>query len=191
MGSLPAGFERLVREIVEPQVDWRTILRRFVEDSARNDYSWFPPNRRYIHMGLYLPSLKSEELPPIVFALDTSISVSKKDLSHFAAEITAILEDFRTSCTVIYCDTEVASVEVFGQDDLPLELHPKGGGGTDFRPPFAWVDEQRLSPSCFIYLTDMGCSRFPDTPPYPVLWAAVGCRGKEPKVPFGELVKIN
>ena len=195
-GELPAGLDRLVGEILSPKVDWRDVLRRFVDQTAKNDYTWSPPNRRYIHQGLYLPSVRSEELPPIVVAVDTSGSIGEKELDQFASELTAILEDYHTSCTVIYCDAAVAHVETHDYASLPLQLHPKGGGGTDFRPPFEWVkdefpyreDSGGGLPSCLIYLTDLECSSYPAEPPYPVLWAHLGKGGTKP--PFGEEVQL-
>ena len=141
-------------------------------------------------MGLYLPGLKSEELPPIVVAVDTSGSVRPSELAEFAAEITAILEEHpSTTCQVIYCDHKVTNVEEFTSDDLPLTLHPKGGGGTEFKPVFDWVAEHDIIPSCLIYLTDMQVSRFPDAPEYPVLWVRTDKRGI--KAPFGEEVDLK
>ena len=60
------------------------------------------------------------------------------------------------------------------RQDLPIVLCPKGGGGTDFRQVFQWVEQQGISPECLIYLTDLECSRFPEEPFYPVLWARIG-----------------
>ena len=63
-----------------------------------------------------------------------------------AAEISAILEDCRPEVVhVLYCDTAVADVETLSPDDLPLALKPEGGGGTDFRPPFDWVEQQGIA----------------------------------------------
>lgn len=190
MGSCPAGIARLVEELTQPKIDWREILRRFVEQSARSDYSWTPPNRRFIHKGLYLPSLHNEELGDIVIAMDTSGSIEDLQVAEFASELTAILEEFNATATVIHCDTEVAGVEIFTQDDLPLELHPQGGGGTDFRPPFDWIEENAPQPpAAMIYLTDLECSRFPNEPEYPVLWAHTDQGGETP--PFGEVIELT
>lgn len=188
-GELPGGLGRLVEEMLNPIIDWREILRRFVQTNAKNDYSWSPPNRRFVHLGLYLPSLRSEELGDVVIAVDTSGSISTHVISQFAAEISGILEEYDTTATVVYCDTKVTNVETFNKNDLPLELHPKGGGGTDFRPPFEWVDTHGLAPACLIYLTDLRCHTYPDAPGYPVLWAQLGSRGMSP--PFGEVVNVE
>ena len=188
MGELPGGIARMVGEILAPHVDWREVLRRFVDQAAKNDYTWTRPNRRYLHAGLYLPALYSEQLPPIVIAVDTSGSIDDEAISQFASEMTSILREYKTTCNVLYCDTEIAGVENFTSDDLPLKLNPQGGGGTDFRPPFAWVEKQGITPACLIYLTDMYCHQFPEPPAYPVLWAKTGEYGS---APFGEEVRIS
>src|SRR5262249_30746325 len=74
-GALPGGLARLVEEVLQPKVDWREVLREFVSCQARTDYSWNPPSRRFLQQGLYLPSLRSEELGAIVLAVDISGSI--------------------------------------------------------------------------------------------------------------------
>lgn len=191
IGDVPAGLARLVGELLSPKVDWKEVLRRFVDQAAKNDYTWTRPNRRYLNAGLYLPALYSETLPQIVIAVDTSGSIDDEQINQFAAEMTAILRDHKTTCNVLYCDTEVAGVETFASDDLPLKLHPQGGGGTDFRPPFAWVEKYGITPACLIYLTDMCCDRFPEQPDYPVLWAKTEESSWADRAPFGEEVLLN
>ncbi|KUG28599.1 hypothetical protein ASZ90_001524 [hydrocarbon metagenome] len=190
MGDLPAGLVRLVEEAIRPRLDWKHLLRRFIEQNAVSDYSWLPPNRRYVHLGLILPSLKNQELPEIVLAIDSSGSVSRPVLSLFCAELSAILADFDTRITVLFCDAEVRQALTLSRFDLPLQLHPEGGGGTDFRPAFAMVGELGLRPACLIYLTDLECDRFPARPDYPVLWAAYGPGGSQETPPFGEVVRV-
>jgi len=189
MGEMPGGLERLVGKMVKPKVNWREVLRRFIDQAAKNDYTWTRPNSRYLYSGLYLPALYSNELPPIVIAVDTSGSIDDDLIQQFATEMTAILQDHKTTCNVLYCDTRIQGVETFTSDDLPLDLNPKGGGGTDFRPPFKWVEKQGIVPACLIYLTDMCCYHFPEPPGYPVLWARTEDYGRE--APFGEEVRIS
>ena len=188
MGALPGELGRMIEEVVAAKVDWRETLCRFIQQTAKNNYTWSPPNRRHIYNGLYLPSMRSEELPPIVVAVDTSGSIGQVELDQFAAEMTSILQEYNTTCEVVYCDSEIGHTQTFTRDELPLNLEAKGGGGTDFRPPFIYVEEFFYpQPSCLVYLTDME-GRFPDAEPgYPVLWVSTSSIDK---APFGEVVKI-
>jgi predicted metal-dependent peptidase len=190
MGKLPGDLARLVGEILQPKIDWRDVLRRFVTQTAKNDYSWTPPNRRYIHQGIYLPSLKNQELGEIVVAIDTSGSVSSHQINEFSSELTAIVEETPATFTVIYCDSAIRNIETFTRDDLPITLNPVGGGGTSFIPPFEHVSENGIDPACLIYLTDGDCYYFPDNEPdYPVLWALT----QKPTFdfPFGDQIIID
>jgi predicted metal-dependent peptidase len=189
MGDLPGSIRELVLQTLYPPLDWREILRHFIEVIAQKDYSWLCPSRRYLHHGIYLPGLYSKELGPIVIAIDTSGSIDLDALNRFASEVSAVLETFDTSIDVLYCDTKIRGHERYGQQDLPLTLEPKGGGGTDFRPVFDWVGKKDMTPCCLVYLTDLECHRFPlRSPDYPVLW--VQTEGRDRQVPFGDIVKL-
>jgi predicted metal-dependent peptidase len=186
-GKLPGGIERLVQEVLAPKVDWREVLREFVSRFSKNDYSWSPPNRRFVHMGLYLPGLRSEELGDVVAAIDTSGSIGQKELSRFGSELQGVLEAYDCSLTILYHDSDIQHVQQWKSTDGPLVLEAKGGGGTSHIPVFDWIAEQGDPPACLVALTDM-CSEFPSAgPDYPVLWAST-TKGEE--APFGQLVEI-
>ncbi len=185
-GHEPANLERPLRESRESKQDWRAILREFVVAVAPSDYRWSPPNRRYVASGLYLPSIERRSVGPIVIAVDTSGSIGDEELEQFAGEISAIAEEAQPEAVhVVYCDAAVQSSQEF-RPSVPIRLEPKGGGGTDFRPVFAWVEENELYPVCLIYLTDLCCHSFPESPDYPVLWVTDSRR----TAPFGETVRI-
>ena len=188
MGELPGAIERIVADLVEPVHDWRELLRRFVDTNSRNDYQWFPPNRRHIGNGMILPSLRSQELKNVTMALDTSGSISESDLAAFEAEVRSIVEDYRADTTVIYCDAEVQRVEHFDAY-TPVELSPSGGGGTDFRPVFEHIEQTGEYPVVLIYQTDGWCDRFPEEPPYPVLWVLSQPNDRF-TAPFGEVISL-
>jgi predicted metal-dependent peptidase len=170
-------------------VDWRDVLREFLSQQARNDYSWSPPNRRFIHAGLYLPGLRSEELGDVVLAVDTSGSIGAKELGRFASEAQGILDAYDCTLTILYHDADVQRVDTWQPSDGPLELHPVGGGGTSHVPVFDWIEQQGRMPACVVCLTDL-YTEFPDVvPTYPVLWAVVGRTGGQ--VPFGTRVNVE
>ncbi len=172
-GRLPAGLAGLVEAILKPEIGWKELLAQFVTNCYGGSRRWLPPARRYVWNGLYLQSQRTERLRAIV-AIDTSGSTSG-DLPKFFSELVALLNSFGSyELTVIQCDAEIGKVETF--DDCNM-LDPSrkwevtGGGGTDFRPVFSYIDEHsELDPNLLIFFTD-GYGDYPERPPpYPVMW---------------------
>ena len=186
-GRLPGGLERPLREVRESRCDWRSILRDFISATDPSDYRWTPPNRRFVSSGLFLPSVTRSGVGEIVIAVDTSGSIGPDELEQFAGEITAISEEAKPErIHVVYCDAAVQATEEFEAGEQ-VKLSAKGGGGTDFVPPFRWVEENGLAPKCLMYLTDLCCNSYPEIPEYPVLWVTDSRR----TAPFGETVRIG
>lgn len=187
-GKLPAGLERFIEELMKVRTPWRQILRRFITEKAKDDFSWAKVNRRYVSQDLYLPSAYSETMGEIVVVIDTSGSIGQAELSMFGGELNKIRVDAAPrKVHVIYCDAAVNKYEMYGPEDM-IELKAVGGGGTDFRPPFKYVDKKGIEPKCLVYLTDM-YGTFPDQPPeYPTLWASFT---PDTKAPFGDVVSID
>jgi predicted metal-dependent peptidase len=183
----PANLARALHENRQSKQDWRALLREFVAATSPCDYRWTPPNRRYVASGLYLPSVERAGVGTIVVAVDTSGSIGEEELEQFAGEITAISDEARPETIhIVYCDAAVQSVQQFGPSE-PIELEPRGGGGTDFRPVFEWVEANQIAPACLIYLTDLCCRSYPQLPEYPVLWVTDSRR----TAPFGETIRIK
>jgi predicted metal-dependent peptidase len=188
-GTLPAGLDRCVADVLQPQVDWRDMLRDFLSRHARNDYSWSPPHRRFVYAGLYLPGLRSEELGDVVLAVDTSGSIGPTELSRFADEAQGILDAYDCTLTVLYHDAAVQRVETWQPGDGPLTLHPVGGGGTSHIPVFDWIERGGMTPACVVCLTDLYTELPVIAPAYPVLWAVSGSNEQPP--PFGLSVRLD
>lgn len=170
-GHLPGDIERMMEELFEPVLPWRNILRRFMTEKRNDDFSWKRGNRRFIAQGLYLPSrLSDDAMGEIVVVIDTSGSIGDKELTEFGSEIKGIVDEVRPSkVRVIYCDSRIAHIDEFGPDD-DLQFAAHGGGGTDFRPPFVWLEENQIAPRALVYLTD-GYGPFPEQEPdFPTLW---------------------
>lgn len=187
MGKLSAGLRRFVDEVLQPRVDWRDVLYRFLVKCRNDERSFARFNRRFVSQGLYLPSVSGETMGEIVFAIDCSGSIDQHTLNQFAAEIKRVKEDLMPSrIHVVYFDSEVCHTESYEQhDNLNLQLH--GGGGTDFAPVFKWIAEQNIEPVAIVFLTDLECSSFGEEPNVPVLWVTT----ENGEVPFGEVVKMD
>jgi len=186
MGKMSAGLARLVDEVLNPKVDWRDVLQRFVV-KARNDIRSFArPNRRFASQGLFLPTMDGEVMGELAFAVDCSGSIGDDELSQFAAEIRTVKEDHKPrKIHLIYFDSKVCHYEKFEQDD-ELHVEPHGGGGTAFSPVIDYMEEHNIEPVACVFLTDLYCSDFGDAPRYPVLWVSNAAK----EAPWGEVVMM-
>jgi predicted metal-dependent peptidase len=186
-GKVPTGVERTLDGAAEAAVDWRELLRRAWSETTPADYSWMRPNRRHIWAGLYLPGVVREGVGEVAIAVDCSGSVNSRQLRLFEAEVRSILEGQRPQRVyVLYFDAVVHNVETFEAGQC-VSLNPVGGGGTEFGPCFAWLEEHGVRPQTLVFLTDLYGS-FPDSEPaYPVLWASTGGR----RAPFGQVVPMQ
>ncbi len=188
-GDIPGALQRIINEILNPVIDWRVLLKDFLDRTAKNDYNWSKPNTRYMQSGFILPSLISDELPELIVAIDTSGSITEAELSQVEPELQSIIDTYKTSIKVLYCDYHLYenNIQTFETGDT-VKLEPIGRGGTSFIPVFEYIGKHE-SPTCLIYLTDMK-GRFPDQEPeYPVLWIDSNkYSNNEP--PFGEHIKM-
>ena len=171
-GKVPGRVEETVKGAHASRLDWRTLLRRYMTDAAKSDYSWSLPNRRFIDSGLYLPSIRSEGMEMIAVIIDTSGSLPAATLAEFWAELREVAAEIGPeSVVVLQVDAVLQDAAEYAPDDLPDEIVVKGRGGTDFRPGFEWLDEQGIHPSACLYFTDMECSDYPEAEPgFGVVW---------------------
>ena len=193
-GKVPGAVEETVRNAHAGTVDWRTLLRRYLTDAAKSDYSWGVPNRRFIDGGLYLPSIRSEGIEAIAVIIDTSGSLPTATLAAFWAEVRELATEIRPgSIVVLQVDAAVQDAAEYAAFDLPDEIVVRGRGGTDFRPGFEWLDEHGIRPGVCLYFTDMECSDYPETEPlFPVVWCDHGDRNSPWRhpAPWGERIGI-
>ena len=193
-GRMPGAVEETVRGAHTSTVDWRTLLRRYMTDATKRDYSWSLPNRRFIDSGLYLPSIRSEGIDTIAIIVDTSGSLPAGTLAAFWAELREIATELQPERVILLqVDAAVQDATEYAASDLPDEIAIRGRGGTDFRPGFAWLEERDIRPGVCLYLTDMLCSSYPDPEPdFGVVWCNYGQPpGDWNREPWGERIDIG
>lgn len=193
-GNLPGDIAMMVDDLLDPKMPWQDLLREWMTRISKDDYTWIPPNRRYVASGLYLPSAYSESLGDIVICIDASGSLWRTDMqSAFATEVRHIVQDVRPeNVHVIYFDSRVTSHETYSPDDFPETLEPKGGGGTAFAPVFDFIEQHDdIEPECCVFFTDMYAGDWDrcHEPEFPVLFADYA--GGEVNAPFGEHIIID
>ena len=178
--AMPSGMDRLGKKVKAADVDWRFELYNAVNRHMRNNYAFMPPNKKHIWRGIALPSLASDTLSLCV-AVDTSGSIDETLLGAFMEEFKTIMTNFpAVKIELIIADAKVHAHYTF-QGGEKLDFPLKGGGGTDYRPVFDYIEAQLPMTTMLLYFTD-GDGWFPRIPPsYEVLWAL----SRPAKVPFG------
>ena len=183
--AMPSGMERLAKKVKANDVDWRFELYNAVNRHMRNNYAFMPPNKKHIYRGFALPSLASDTLSLCV-AIDTSGSINDELLGAFMEEFKSIMQNFPSvKIELIIADAKVHAHYTF-QGGEKLDFALKGGGGTDYRPVFDYIEANLPMNTMLLYFTD-GDGWFPKYPPnYEVLWAL----SRKAKVPFGRPLVI-
>ena len=189
-GYMPAGLARAIQGLTKSKIPWQKVFHRFVGNAlAKDDYSYARPNRRYLSQDLYLPDLRNHIVGNVIIGVDTSGSIGNSELVQFCAELKKISYSVEET-TVITCDAAVHEVvKINKMEEFLTKVKFKGGGGTDFRPVFNYVQKHRMQPEILIYLTD-SYGTFPETRPrYPVIWILTDKNG-EGNIPWGEKAVI-
>ena len=111
----------------------------------------------------------------IVVAIDTSGSVSDKEIEQIFSEIFAIIARRSFELTVIECDEEIQRVyQLKSPKDLPNRV--EGRGGTSFTPVIEYINKRRyFRDALLIYFTDgYGEVSIPRPLTYRNLWVVLG-----------------
>ena len=194
-GTIPAGVERIINEIKNPILDWRTILNDFVQEDIC-DYSFSPPDKRMEDSPFFLPDFneKDESAQNLLFMIDTSGSMSDGAITDCYSEIYGAIQQFNGKLTgkLGFFDAVVVEPVPFEDEDEFKIIRPKGGGGTSFHIIFDYVKEKMIDepPVSIIILTD-GYAPYPDEAAamdIPVLWII---NNKEAQAPsWGKVARL-
>lgn len=156
-GNLPAGVKRLIKDLTKPVVNWRELLEQQIQSTVKDDFSWARPNRRSWHMDAIMPGMKPGTQIDVCVAIDTSGSITEKDLKDFLSEVKGIMEAYdEYKIRVITWDTSVHNPQTFtseNMDDISTYV-PGGGGGTDPHCVWEWLKENDIEPKKLIMFTD-------------------------------------
>jgi predicted metal-dependent peptidase len=156
-GNTPAAIQRLVKDITNPVMDLKDLLRIQFSGSVKSDYTWMRPNRKAWHTGAVLPGqLPGEELD-IVVALDASGSIDEGMLMDFLGMVQGALDQFTSyKVRVVTFDTDIYNEDTFTGDDgrSMAEYEVTGGGGTDFTCIWQWMKDNDVQPHQLVVFTD-------------------------------------
>lgn len=170
-GALPGAMQRLVDEILEPQVNWQQYLRSAVTACAGNNEStWCRPNRRRIAVApyVYMPGRTGTRSEPASLEIDTSGSITDHVLKVFLSEAHGIMSDVQPEALYVgFVDSALFNDEIIEINDVNevLDLRQKagGGGGTDMTVMHQELVKRSIEVRYEIILTDGHCEFGEDT----------------------------
>lgn len=194
-GKLPGGMNRIIDELLKPKVVWKQLLMKFLRPHIQPvDWTYQRPHKKSQVLGVFMPNVIREHCEVEVI-VDTSGSVSGKEMSEFVSEIVGISQSMQhVKMGITFVDAEIHDRYEVENGDIPkiLAMKPKGGGGTSMETGIKYIKEHNPSIPVVIVLTDgytsFNCKK--KDFPFDVIWV-ITRNGISGKVPYGVTVKMD
>ena len=156
-GNVPGEIQRMIKELTEPKMNWRDMLRQQIQSTIKNDFSFSRPSRKGQMSGAILPGSFFDNTIDICLALDMSGSIGDTQAKEMMSEVKGIMQEFKDFKIKVWCfDTQVyneADFDGYTADQID-EYEIMGGGGTDFDANWNYMKEHDIVPKKFIMFTD-------------------------------------
>jgi len=159
-GRMGANLPRAIQDGLEPKINWRDVLREFFTSAmkGKDEMTWRKLNRRHLANDVLYPSMEDETVGKVIFAVDTSGSISNEDLGSVAKELASLCSLLPPEeLIVLWWDTEVHGKQVFDPDtynNIENLLKPQGGGGTLASCVSKYLVKNSMSAECVVMFTD-------------------------------------
>ncbi|HRZ18701.1 MAG TPA: VWA-like domain-containing protein [Methanofastidiosum sp.] len=166
-GKLPSGMGREFQVYNRNTINWRAILAKEISKMIPKEFTWSRPSKKLLPYDIYYPSTTGEKVL-VLISIDTSGSITDKELSAFVSEIVSLARSFDG------VDVRVITHDAAVHDDLMVkngnvqkikEIKIHGGGGTSHVPLYDHIEKNKYNKqhSLLISMTD-GYSAYPDKP---------------------------
>lgn len=192
-GKTGSGGNRAIDGLLQPEVNWREVLRDFITETCRgnDDSTWRQPSRRHLAMGMLRPSGITERVGELVIAIDTSGSIGQHELTKCLSEIKGVCDTVKPeSVRILYWDTKVCSDEVYGDvpgacgslEQLTQTTKPQGGGGTMVQCVPDYIQQNNINAQAVIVLTDGYLGGDWGAWTMPLLWGILDNKSARPTI---------
>lgn len=193
-GTLPGALQRLVDEIIDPEIPWDQILERTIQTIYGNEEAtWAKVNRRRLAMAPHIPwpGRSGNRAGNIALEIDTSGSIGPDELNKFLGVTSGILKSVQPETIyAMYVDSHLFNdevIELTDMDDLStLKAKAGGGGGTDMTVVFREIEARELDVEYVIVLTD-GYTPFGEDVGIPTIW----CITTDVVAPWGQTINVK
>lgn len=156
-GNVPKNVQRMIKDLTQPEMDWREILNASVQSTIKNDYTWTRKAKKSMSSDIYLPGMNRDVRLSAAAAIDTSGSMSESMLRDLLSEVKGIMEQFDDFQVHVWCfDTSVHNHKIFTPDNIDdIDTYDLvGGGGTEFMCNWDFMQEHYIQPDQLVMFTD-------------------------------------
>lgn len=155
-GKVPVGIERLIGQLHESKIDWKSLLLRYIESYVPSDYTYAKCSKKSMSSGYYMPDTIKDRIDVSVL-IDVSGSIGNEELNDFVSEIVAMARAFRNKIkfSLYTHETNLGDKYIVenGSVQKIKQIKIKGGGGTSFSIPYNELTKNN-KPKVVVWLTD-------------------------------------
>ncbi len=195
--DVPRGVRKMIKDLTNPELDWRELLATNIQSVVKNDFTFMRPARKGIAERVYLPGMDYDTDLDVFCFIDSSGSMLDDMLRDLCSEVKGIMEQY-TNFTLRLCffDTDTYTIHEFDSSNID-EIHDieiEGGGGTEFDCMFDRLKAEDIVPQKLIVFTDgypwgsWGDEDYCDTL---FIVHGAGYGGRTPVAPYGVTVQYK
>ena len=152
-GAISDNLSQFLSKLLRVEIPWEELLEKAIKTNTimkPDGRSWRSVNKFFQPHGITLPGYTMEEsnegIGTLIIGVDTSGSISKKELKKFSYIIEQSMKYFKTIKVLIH-DVKIHQEKDFDRDNI-LAFYSfisnegyKGRGGTSHGPLFKRIDE--------------------------------------------------
>lgn len=188
LDSIPEDVKRFLDSLRQPKVNWKVVLRRFMQSVSKTDYSWKRPNKRLLSQRLYLPSLLGFGLSKVTFAIDVSVSIDLEMFNQFIAETNYLFKQLNPSeLEILQFHHKIAKIDTVNSLSDFKKITYTETGGTNLYPVINHF--MNNNSKALVVITDGYFSKNLPNPKKSVLWVIFD--NDKFKPPFGTVIHFQ
>ena len=140
-----SGIDRMVSRVYKPvPFNWRKALAKYIRSYMKANYTWNKPSRAGMANNLILPSAGNTPKLHIGVAIDTSGSISEKEIDAMMNHVFTILQQFKAFEVDVWCCGSVVYedtlMKLTNENKKKFkDFQVKSDGGNDMRKNFEFV----------------------------------------------------
>ena len=142
-----SALDRIINRAYKPvPFNWRKALSKYIRGYIKANYTWNKPSRAGIANNIIMPSAGTTPKLHIGVAIDTSGSISDKEINTMMDHVFTILQQFKSFEIDIWCCGskvyEETLLKLTGANKNKLgEFKVVSDGGNDMRENFKFIKE--------------------------------------------------